>query len=76
MFGAILSISSIVKNEQGPYEFFDRPSRYTKQEHDIMEESIHRVSRHKHAHTHAHTHTHTHMHKHIHMHLKKVLKQN
>ena len=43
LFGAILSVSSIVKNEQGPYDFFDRPSRYTKKEHDITEQSIHQV---------------------------------
>jgi hypothetical protein len=43
LFGAVLSVSSIVKNEQGPYDFFDRPSRYTKKEHDLTEQSIHQV---------------------------------
>ena len=44
ILGALLSISCIVKNDNGPYEFFDKPSRRPKQEHDITEANIHHVS--------------------------------
>ena len=44
ILGALLSVSCIVKNEGGPYEFFDKPSRKPKQEHDITECNIHQVS--------------------------------
>ena len=43
LLGSLLTISCIVKNEAGPYEFFDKPSRYSKQEHDITEANIHQV---------------------------------
>lgn len=42
LLGAILSISCVPKVETGPYEFFDQPSRYSKQDHDITESNIHR----------------------------------
>ena len=44
ILGALLSISCIVKNDNGPYEFFDKPSSRRKQEHDITEANIHHVS--------------------------------
>ena len=44
IIGALLSVGSIVKNENGPYEFFDKPSGKRKQEHDITESNIHQVS--------------------------------
>ena len=43
LLGAILSISCVPKLEAGPYEFFDQPSRYSKQDHDITESNIHQV---------------------------------
>ena len=44
IFGALLSVSCIVKNENGPYEFFDKPSQKPKREHDVTESNIHQVS--------------------------------
>ena len=44
ILGMLLSVSCIVKNENGPYEFFDKPSGRRKQEHDIEENNIHQVS--------------------------------
>ncbi len=44
LLGAALSVSCIVKNEAGPYEFFDKPSRKPKREHDVMEANIHHMT--------------------------------
>ena len=44
LLGSILSISCIVKNDAlGPFDFFNNPSRFSKQEHDLTENSIHQV---------------------------------
>ncbi|KAI0207125.1 Ubiquitin conjugation factor E4 A [Lamellibrachia satsuma] len=41
LLGAVLSVSCVPQSEAGPYEFFDQPSRSSKQEHDITETNIH-----------------------------------
>ncbi|XP_064635023.1 ubiquitin conjugation factor E4 A-like isoform X2 [Lineus longissimus] len=40
LLGSLLSLSCIVKNEAGPYEFFDKPSAQPAQEHNALEARI------------------------------------
>ena len=43
LLGRILDISCLASKSGGPHEFFDNPSRFTKQDHDSTEASIHQV---------------------------------
>jgi hypothetical protein len=40
LLGSLLSVGCIVKNEMGPYEFFDKPSAQPAQEHNALEARI------------------------------------
>lgn len=40
LLGSILSISCLPRTEFGPYEYFEQPSVYSQQEHDITERNL------------------------------------